>query len=640
MKYSLTIIIALLLITPKAFSAADDFSDKEKTVIYTHSLTILQEYQRFINEMGEFAVSNTEAAQSSLESFLELFVNRQVLIYNDLDPAHNLSPFYEAETYVTNLMLWYPDGMRVNMDFESARVGNIMQHEADIYSLDILLAKKIDGNYMNRAQNQNTEDLLFRVAFNRRMGGFGGYKIVGIRDTDAANVPDFNKNLDEVNAEELNENDQHKMEEGMRSIMNDYVNYIALLGNPEEFEEDKVFYRESFRGLFENENVKLFNDLAPEPENTIISIEEYISSLKDDYPTGIRNVSIPVDSATIGKAIKAEDGYYYSTLKAQKFFSGNFQEKQAFSEAFALTVKIRFEKSGNAFTDFKIQSVDIEADDFYGTEEGAEEFELPSMAITTVSRKGLSLGFEAGYGQTSYDNMTMSSLNIASDAHSWSMTPGFGLKAAANAYFFFSDNLGVKSGLAYQTFESTFTLDGTFTALELSEDVNEDSYYKNVDAHYDSALSISQVSLPLVINYTYGEPGKLGFYVEGGVVLSFNINASYETTGSYTFYGTYPYHPPQTETLYIEALGFYSDENIQRRGKLPISNFNALGYASLGINVSLGYFSSIKFGPEIYYGLNDIDAGKEYTDIFGNNLLKQTTKLKKYGLKLSYILKL
>lgn len=298
MKYSLTILLAILLITPK-LSAADEFSDKEKAVIYTHSLNILQEYLRLINEMGEYAVSNTEAAQSSLESFLELFVNRQVLIYNDLDPAHKLSPFYEAETYVTNLMLWYPDGMRISMDFENAKVGNIIQHDADIYSLDILLTKNINGNYLNRTQNQNTEDLLFRVAFNKKMGGFGGYKIVGIRNTDAANVPDFNKNIDEVNAEDFDENDQHKIEEGMRAIMNDYVNYIALLGNPEEFEEDKVFYRESFRSLFENENVKLYNDLTPDPENTIISIEEYINILKEDYPQGIKNVSIPVDSATI-----------------------------------------------------------------------------------------------------------------------------------------------------------------------------------------------------------------------------------------------------------------------------------------------------------------------------------------------------
>ena len=99
---------------------------KEKAVIYTKALDVLRNYQSILNSMGESAVTDVDKAKSSSESFLELFVNRQVLLFNDLDPTHRLSEFYEAETYASNIILWYPDGIVINMDLANARVGEIM----------------------------------------------------------------------------------------------------------------------------------------------------------------------------------------------------------------------------------------------------------------------------------------------------------------------------------------------------------------------------------------------------------------------------------------------------------------------------------------------------------------------------------
>lgn len=639
MKHFISYLFALAFIFP-VFAAPIDFSDKEKTVIYTHSMNALKDYQRFINEMGEFAVNNMEAAQSSSESFLELFVNRQVLIFNDLDPAHSLSPFYEAETYITNLFLWYPDGMRIDMDFENAKVGNIMQHEDEIYSLDILMPKNIDGNYLNRTLNKNTEDLLFRIAFNRKGGGFGNYKIVGIRNTDTAVIPDFNKNLEEVNSEQMDENDLIKVSDGMRAVMYDYSNFLALLGDPEEFEEDKVYYRESFKALFENVEVKIYNDITPNPENSLLSVEDYLLKFSTDYPKGISNISLPVDSAIIGKAIKTEEGYYYAYLNIDKFFSGNYQEKEVLREMFPLTVKIRFDKSGNAFTDFKIQSIDIEVEDYYQASENAEEFSLPEMSITTISRKGWSMGIEGSYGLSPVENAMLNSVSMDYDAHTWESTPGYGIKAGLNAYYFINDNIGFKTGVSFNTYESSFKLSGTFTDTELSTDLNDDSYHKIIAAEYDSAVSLSYVGIPFVFNYTSGVPGKIGFFAEVGAVVGIKATAQYESTGDYQFYGYYPSHPAVTQYLYIEELGFYDEKNINRQGDVEIASLNISAYASFGLNVSIGYFSSLKIAPELYFGISDIDAGYDYSDIFGKVKPHEATVLKKYGIKMSYILKL
>jgi len=351
MKYKL-VLIFIISCTLTVQGANGDFSDKDKTVIYTHSLNLLKDFQTLVNEIGIYAVNDMEAAQSSSEAFLELFVNRQVLIYNDLDPSHQLSPFYEAETYISNLLLWYHDGMDIDMDFDNARVGNIMQHENDVYSLDLLSQKQINGNYLNRTQNKNLEELLFRIAFNTK--GAGNYKIVGIRNAASDFEIDYSTTMEQVNSEVLNENEQIQIADGIKSLLNDYTNFLSLLGDPSEVEEDKTYYRESFTHLFKGELSRVFNDLNPNPENYLLSIDEYMNLLNSGYVEGINNLSMNIDSARIGKVIKSEDGNYYTFASVSKFFSGVYQGEEVFRQMFPLSFKLAFEKTGSAFINYHI----------------------------------------------------------------------------------------------------------------------------------------------------------------------------------------------------------------------------------------------------------------------------------------------
>ncbi|GAI79754.1 unnamed protein product, partial [marine sediment metagenome] len=197
MKKLLSIIL-FLVISITLIANPVSFSDKEKAIIYTNSLIILQNYETIINEIGVNVVNDIEKAQSNAEGLIELFINRQVLVFNDLDPSYRLSKFYEAETYSANLILWYPDGVNINLDFENAKVGNIMQHEDNVYSLDIMLNKKIDGNYLNQTLNRNTEGLTFRIAFSIKNKSFDNFKIVGIRNAESSDIIDYSKALKEV----------------------------------------------------------------------------------------------------------------------------------------------------------------------------------------------------------------------------------------------------------------------------------------------------------------------------------------------------------------------------------------------------------------------------------------------------------
>ena len=643
MKYIIIVLLASAFILPVR-GAEKDFSDKEKTVIYMHSLNMLKDYQRLINEIGVFAVNNLEAAQSSSESFLELFVNRQVLIYNDLDPAHLLSPFYEAETYISNLLLWYHDGMEIEMNFDIAKVSNIMEHEYDVYSLDIMINKQINGNYLNRTQNRNREALLFRIAFNTK--GSGNYKIVGIRNASSEFQIDYSSAMEEVNSEVLKENEEVQVTDGSRALMNDYANFLSLLSDPSELEEDKVFYKKSFMQLFKGEDARVFNDLQPEPENSLLSTTEYLDLLKSGYEQGINNLSLNSDSARIGNVIKNEDESYYTSANVTKFFSGMYRGEEVFREMFSLNFKIVFEKAGSAYINYKIESIDIEVEDFYqSTGDETTATQLPEQQITSITRKGWSLSIGGSYGYSMIESEMAQSPGADYDAEPWVYSSGYGYRAGIHASYFFNDHIGLIAGLNYNNYQGSLHLTGHFEDTELTPDINglidpDEVRYKNYQMDYDSALSHSYISLPLLLNYTSGTPGKWAFYIEAGGSLGYRISSAYTVTGDEQFYGNYPYHEAGMELIYLEELGYYNRTDIQRSGDADIHNINISGYLSTGIVIPLGYFSSFKFGPEVYFGFTDINTGIESLNIFGQSIPHESNVLKKYGVKFTYVLKL
>jgi hypothetical protein len=239
---------------------AIEFSAKEKAIIYTNAVKVLGDYQTVINQMGNYVVNDVGKAKSSAESFLELFVNRQVQIYNDLDPAHTLSASYEAETYSNSLILWYPDGITISLDLVNAKVGEIKTHEENVYSVDIMVKKSINGNYMNKTLNKNVEELLFRIAFVVENKSYAKFKIVGIRSASSNVAIDFSQALKEVNSEAFNTEDLKKIHGELATLLKDYANYLSLLVDPKEAAEEKESFKTSFLKLFNNSDIKVYNE--------------------------------------------------------------------------------------------------------------------------------------------------------------------------------------------------------------------------------------------------------------------------------------------------------------------------------------------------------------------------------------------
>jgi Outer membrane protein beta-barrel domain len=642
MKKSASVILFLLFYLIPGLKAQVVFSDKEKSIIYTNAVTVLEDYQTIINQMGDLVVSDIEKAKSAAEGLLELFVNRQVLIYNDLDPAHKLSEFYEAETYTNSLLLWYPDGITINLDLTNARVSDIMSHENNIYSIDILTKKSINGNYLNQTLNQNTEDLTFRIAFSAENRALSNFKIVGIRNAASNYVIDYTQALKEVNAVEFNDEDLAKIQSAIKAVLQDYTNFLSLIGDPQESADDKAFYKDSFLKLFPTNDTRIYNDISPQPETSLISASDYLTTYIADYPNGIKNLSINADSAKYGKVMKNEDGTYYTYTDANKFFSGSFKGKEAFRKMFPLVFRITFTSAEKTFSDFHISSIDISSVNFYqATSETGGAPQLPQIVIKPVTRKGLSVSLIGSFGLTSINNKNIESLTIPNDSVSWNIKPLSGFITAVGISYYLNDNIAVRSGLELNTYSGKYNLQGKFGSKALSVDVNSDQFYKRISASYDSLITINYMTLPVLLNYTSGKPGKLGFFAETGVKISIPLKAEYTCTGYYYYTGYYPDNPTVLKSLDIAELGYYRREDIDIKDEAKIKGFNLALYVSAGINIPLGYYSSITFGPEAILGITDIASGKEsYKDIFGVEHEHQPTKIRNFGFRISLAYKL
>ena len=624
----------------KGFTAVE-FSQKEKAVIYTNALKVMGNYQTIINQMGVSVVTDIEKAKSNSESFLELFVNRQVLLYNDLDPAHKLSEFYEAETYASNILLWYPDGITINLNLANARVGEILQHEETVYSVDLMVTKSINGNYLNETLNKNTEELTFRIAFGIANNNPTNFRIVGIRNASSNVVVDYSQALKEVNSENLSIGDLNKIYNEIKAELQDYTNFLSLLGDPQEAADDKEFYKTSFRKLFK-EDTKLFNDIMPEPQTKLISVQDYLNSYIADYPNGIKNIKINSDSAKFGKIMKADDKSYYTYVDVNKFFSGSYKGKDVFRQMFPLIFKISFNESGKTYTNFAINSVDISSVNFYkDTPEGMLE-KKPSMIISPVTRKGWGVSVIGSFGVTSINNKNIEALTVATDSVAWKTSSNYGYIGAIGVSYYFNDNLAVRTGLELNKYSGKYNLTGMYTDNVFSTELpNGTLFYKVIDARYDSLVTINYITIPVLLNYTSGKPGKLGFYVEAGAKVSIPAFASYTNKGYYKYFGDYPSKPLGVQYDSIPDKGFYSRRGINQTENVKMKGINLSFYASAGINIPLGYYSSVMIGPEIAFGLTDImRSNKSYIDVFGKAHDHLPVKINNFGIRLSFAYKL
>jgi len=623
---NIIIITSIFLFNTTVFGA--DFNEKQKAIIFNEAIKVLKTYQELNNQMAD-AVVDIEEVNKTSQKLIDLFVNRKAIIFNDLDPNKKMSEVFELETYVTNLLLWYPDGMKITLDYDNLKAGNIIEHGNDILTVDLMTSKKNDGNYLNRQKNELTEELLYRIAFFQKGNAFESFKIAGVRSSKSTAATNDSKMIAEVKSVVFSEKDMQLIKNQTKSLLNDYINFLNLLADPKETAEDKAFYKVSFLGLFKDTVLNVANDIEPDPQQRWISVTEYQANLIKSYPEGIKNLGMNIDSAEYGKIIPEGDEKYYINGYIDKFFSGKYQDKTVFRDNAKYDFKVSFERDENTFKNFKLASIDKFGVNLYDQSKSGVAQELPQQTVTSLKRSGLYVGSSFSAGKTIYSNPNLTD----NPELGWNIENKSALAIEAHATWYFHNQLGVNAGVGYNRFAANTSLYGHYENSVSFIGEDDATGYKNVDATYDSTLTYNYLSIPLkFIFHSNKSTETWGIYGELGISTSFLLGASYQINGDYSSWDYYPefYTIPvvrSDSSLTINRI------QIDEEGKIDSKGIHVALTTSVGVTYPLDYFTTVYIGPEIVWGLNSIFKDTNYTDAFGTSNPAKKVGLSRVGVK-------
>lgn len=637
-EYLLCFVLIGMGLQAESFSQEKEFNNKELSVIHLQASEVLVNYERIINELGRAIVYNPARTKEVRESFMEIVLGPKIWLFNDLDPTYQLSPYFEAETYINNLELYYPDGIEIDLFLEEALVGEVQAHGNNNYSLDFNIKKQLYGNYMNRQYNTNVETLLYKIGFTLSGKEPQNFKIVGISDPKAETIPNFEKEIQELNSKEIDVIENDAIETGIQSLINDYSNYISLIGNVQETEMDKDQYGNSFKTLFLSEDVQIYNDLAPGATEEFVSIETYLDILRLSFPDGISEMSIIIDSILFNNVVPTGNKSFQVSIDIDKFFSAKYRENEVIRNLFSLTLEITFTKSGKTYEKFLIKSIKPETEDFLMAEDSLMH---TIQAMIPLTRKGVSFEIYGSYGPSAIENHSLMGPETNENQYNWSYEFEYAYTLGFGVLYSFNNHISLGLGTYYNQYKSTYSLNGVFIDDLVSFDVNNDEFHKNILSEYDSTLDFRLISIPLNLIITTSKPGETGMFFTIGGVFSYAMKGSYNTSGSWSYYGHYRGNPSVIEYMHFEELGFYSDDNIQRDGYIEGGQLNFSARASLGISIPVKYFTQITLGPEIEWGFYDFNLGRaEPPGIFGEAVSHHPTYLYKVGIRLGITFKL
>jgi len=627
----------------------ETYSAKKRIIIQTEAVKLVEQYEQHINEIGKLASTDIEAAKSTAQSLMSLFINRQVYVTNDLDPNNTLSKFYEIETYSNNLILWYKEGIKVKMKYKEAKVTNIMNHQNDVYSIDVLIPKEIKGNYMNKTLNQNTEALVFRIAFT--MSGNetpSNYKIAGIRDAASVTIKEDIKVINDLNSEKIDEEQLKGIYSSVNAILNDYINYLTLIADPDEPAEDKIYYKERFMSAFKDKNVLMPNDLEEKPQVQELSASQYLYNFTAAFNRGVQNLAFGLDSAEYSKVIKMDKGKYYTLVYVDKFFTAELDEKTTLRNDNNLTVKVEFDLQENSYTNFKISNIVANKVNYANVTE-IEESVVPELEIEELSRKGFIAGAFAGLGMNKIDIGDLRESETVNGGEEWTYkSTALNTTAGVTIAGYISNRIGFQTGATYSRYATTYNLNGEFIDYDsvFSSPIGPgNEYYKTVDADYDSTVILNTVSIPLLLCLHTSKAGKFGVYGKFGVNMEFPVSASYKATGYFWQKATLVEQGKPHSTGDINGTD-YVEGGFKREGETDGklddytgTTVNLVGM--LGAEYYISYFVSVYAGFYFEYGLDDIQSDKaEYINIHHESVPHKTTSLQKIGFNIGINYKL
>ncbi|MCB2221563.1 MAG: formylglycine-generating enzyme family protein [Bacteroidetes bacterium] len=173
-------VIFLLIVSVFPDLKGQDFTDRDMEKLQNSISYLLDDYKTYFNLIGDINETQADRMDAYTYSFLKLFRNENVNVYNDLDPTGETSTLPQVKNYAANIITWYTE-TGITADFENeTTISTPVKISTNQYYINVFVTKSISGLYMGKTYNKQTNNLEFRLAFVKDEKGISPLTIAGI----------------------------------------------------------------------------------------------------------------------------------------------------------------------------------------------------------------------------------------------------------------------------------------------------------------------------------------------------------------------------------------------------------------------------------------------------------------------------
>jgi hypothetical protein len=452
-----------------------------------------------------------------------------------------------------------------------------------------------------------------------------------------------------VMAQEFSDEERSLIASKIDELLSNYQKYGGLSKDGVKISDE---YINNVNSLFKGTtDVYIYNDIDPENlmgEN--ITVSEYNFKIRSWYESGL-SIRLSWDASLMSEAAPVPDikHSYKVSLLLEKQVMGVYKSSRIVNNTVDLFFIIEFREKGKAFTDFKIAGIQKEKPVLEVPEE-------PEVAVKEKKKKREGEGEkeikkereEREERLTKYVSVYFNPLytriynkDIFNDEY-WTASPGPGYNTGFGITFMPRKSIGVYSGLSLTNYRTDLSLKNYINESNttLLTDKDNDVYYRYIQADVKENNSLTYFDLSLGVSYIkLNSKESMGLYVNAGCQLSYLFKGKYKISGTSTHMGYYPeYHV----ILYDLEDYDLTTENLDSEDAWDLSSYNLSGYLSFGLLVKLFRPLSIKAGPMVIYGINDLkyDIAKHRDDYISTIGVPGKTNTQAAGINISFVFKL
>jgi hypothetical protein len=182
--------------------------------------------------------------------------------------------------------------------------------------------------------------------------------------------------------------------------------------------------------------------------------------------------------------------------------------------------------------------------------------------------------------------------------------------------YFFSRHIGLSTGIGFSSYRSKVGLTAYQNYVGIEDEANEG--YESIDSEneeYELIVSgkniredqiLNYFHVPVYLNLRLPLSKAIGLFVQSGVNLSFALNQSYKSSGTFTYKGYYSAYNVLLEDL--PEYGFISNKATTAEGHLEVQPFTVFAVATAGFDFFLSDQLQLAVAATYRKSLSDISA--------------------------------